>query len=56
MFVTLTRILPLQTAELMVDDIIVGIDNTVIRSQRDFTEFLKTHPEGADVVVTAGSS
>ena len=44
---------PAATAELMVDDIIVGIDNTVIRSQRDFTEFLKTHPEGADVVVTA---
>ena len=44
---------PAATTELMVDDIIVGIDSTVIRDQRDFTEFLKTHPEGADVVVTA---
>ena len=44
---------PAATTDLMVDDIIVGIDNTVIRGQRDFTEFLKAHPEGADVVVTA---
>ena len=44
---------PAATTELMVDDIIVSIDSTVIRDQRDFTEFLKTHPEGADVVVTA---
>lgn len=44
---------PAATTDLMVDDIIVGIDSTVIRDQRDFTEFLKTHPEGADVVVTA---
>ena len=44
---------PAANAHLMVDDIIVNIDNTAIRSQRDFTEFLKSHPEGADVVVTA---
>lgn len=44
---------PAALTDLMIDDIIVGIDSTVIRDQRDFTEFLKTHPEGADVVVTA---
>ncbi len=35
-----------------VDDIIVSIDNTPIRGKTDFTEFLRTHPEGTEVVVT----
>jgi S1-C subfamily serine protease len=36
----------------MVDDIIVSIDNTPIRGKTDFTEFLRTHPTGTEVVVT----
>lgn len=36
----------------MVDDIIVSIDNTPIRGKTDFTEFLRTHPMGTEVVVT----
>ena len=35
-----------------VDDIIVGIDDTPIRGKTDFTEFLRTHPTGTEVVVT----
>ena len=36
-----------------IHDIIVGIDNTPIRGKTDFTEFLRTHPRGTDIVVTA---
>ena len=38
--------------EFKVDDIIVNIDDTPIRGKRDFTEFLRVHPDGTDVVVT----
>lgn len=44
---------PAASIGLMVDDIIVGIDGTVIRGQQDFTDFLKLHTTGADIVVTA---
>ncbi len=37
----------------MVDDIIVEIDDTPIRGKTDFTEFLRTHPRGTDILVTA---
>lgn len=40
-------------AEFKVDDIIVSIDDTPIRGATDFTEFLRTHPDGTDIVVTA---
>ena len=40
-------------AEFKIDDIIVNIDDTRIRGVNDFTEFLRTHPDGTDVVVTA---
>ena len=36
-----------------IDDVIVNIDDTPIRNANDFTEFLRTHPEGTDIVVTA---
>ncbi len=36
-----------------IHDIIVGIDDTPIRGKTDFTEFLRTHPRGTDVLVTA---
>ncbi len=36
-----------------IHDIIVGIDDTPIRGKTDFTEFLRTHPRGTDIVVTA---
>ncbi len=36
-----------------IHDIIVGIDDTPIRGKIDFTEFLRTHPRGTDIVVTA---
>ena len=39
-------------ADFKVDDIIVNIDNTPIRGITDFTEFLRTHPDGTEVVVT----
>ena len=39
--------------EFEIDDIIVNIDDTRIRGIIDFTEFLRTHPRGTDVVVTA---
>ena len=39
--------------EFKVDDIIVNIDDTPIRGVTDFTEFLRTHPGGTDIVVTA---
>ena len=39
--------------EFEVDDIIVNIDDTPIRGVTDFTEFLRTHPGGTDIVVTA---
>ena len=39
--------------EFKVDDIIVSIDDTPIRGVTDFTEFLRTHPDGTDIVVTA---
>ncbi len=38
-------------AGFMVDDVIVGIDDTPIRGKNDFTEFLRTHPHGTDIVV-----
>ena len=38
--------------DFQVDDIIVNIDDTPIRGLSDFTEFLRTHPDGTDVVVT----
>ena len=34
-----------------IDDIIVKIDDTPIRGKTDFTEFLRTHPDGTDIVV-----
>lgn len=40
-------------AEFEIDDIIVSIDDTRIRGVTDFTEFLRTHPHGTDIVVTA---
>lgn len=40
-------------AELRIDDIIVNIDSTRIRGVTDVTEFLRLHPHGTDVVVTA---
>ena len=40
-------------AGFMIDDIIVSIDDTPIRGKIDFTEFLRTHPDGTDVVVKA---
>ena len=40
-------------AGFMIDDIIVGINDTPIRGKTDFTEFLRTHPRGTDIVVTA---
>ena len=39
-------------ASIKIDDIIVGIDDVPIRNRTDFTEFLRTHPRGTDVVVT----
>ena len=39
-------------ADFKVDDIIVNMNNTPIRGITDFTEFLRTHPDGTDVVVT----
>ena len=36
-----------------IDDIIVSINDTPIRGKIDFTEFLRTHPRGTDIVVTA---
>ena len=36
-----------------IDDIIVEIDDTPIRGKTDFTEFLRTHPRGTDILVTA---
>lgn len=39
--------------EFKIDDVIVNIDDTPIRNANDFTEFLRTHPEGTDIVVTA---
>lgn len=39
-------------AGFMIDDIIVSIDSTPIRGKTDFTEFLRVHPDGTDVVVT----
>ena len=36
-----------------IDDIIVEINDTPIRGKTDFTEFLRTHPRGTDIVVTA---
>lgn len=39
--------------DFQIDDIIVGIDDTPIRGKTDFTEFLRTHPRGTDIVVTA---
>ena len=38
-------------AGFMIDDIIVKIDDTPIRGKTDFTEFLRTHPDGTDIVV-----
>ena len=38
-------------AGFMIDDIIVKIDNTPIRGKTDFTEFLRIHPDGTDVVI-----
>ncbi len=38
-------------AGFMIDDIIVKIDDTPIRGKTDFTEFLRIHPDGTDVVV-----
>ena len=38
-------------AGFMIDDIIVKIDDTPIRGKTDFTEFLRTHPDGTDVIV-----
>ena len=40
-------------ADFQVDDIIVSIDDTPIRGVTDFTEFLRTHPDGTEVVVKA---
>lgn len=39
--------------EFKIDDVIVNIDDTPIRNANDFTEFLRTHPEGTDIVITA---
>ena len=36
-----------------IHDIIVEIDDTPIRGKTDFTEFLRTHPRGTDILVTA---
>ncbi len=38
---------------LRIDDVIINIDDTPIRNESDFTEFLRRHPQGTDVVVTA---
>ncbi len=35
-----------------IDDVIINIDETPIRNESDFTEFLRRHPQGTDVVVT----
>ena len=35
------------------DDIVVSIDDTAIRGIGDYSEFLRTHPEGTEIVVTA---
>ncbi len=39
-------------SSIKVHDIIVGINDVPIRNKTDFTEFLRTHPRGTDVVVT----
>ena len=39
-------------AGFIVNDIIVSIDDIPIRGKTDFTEFLRTHPTGTEVVVT----
>ncbi len=39
-------------AGLLVEDVIVKMNSTPIRSRTDFAEFLRNHPKGTDVVVT----